>query len=66
MKTRILSKKNTQQILKNLKHNGIKVEKVDGGFYKCYDENTKVFSAMIGRNDYLCRFNPDYFNEESA
>ena len=37
MKARILSKKITQQILRNLKHNNYEVEKVDEGFYKCYD-----------------------------
>tara|TARA_R100000951_G_scaffold33631_1_gene28467 strand:+ start:2650 stop:2877 length:228 start_codon:yes stop_codon:yes gene_type:complete len=75
MKARILSKKITQQILRNLKRNGIEVEKVDEGFYKCYDYTLNdnyevvkepVFYAMIGRKDYLCRFNPDYFNEESS
>lgn len=62
MKARILSKKITQQILRNLKHNGIKVEKITDGFYKCYDGKTEVFSAMIGRYNYLCRFNPLYFS----
>jgi len=75
MKARILSKKITQQILRNLKHNGIKVEKVDEGFYKCYDytldDNHEVvkepvFYAMIGRKDYLCRYNPLYFDKETS
>ncbi|MDB4331326.1 hypothetical protein N9987_00305 [bacterium] len=75
MKARILSKKITQQILKNLKHNGIKVEKVDEGFYKCYDYylddnheviKEEVFSAMIGRDNYLCRYNPLYFDKETS
>lgn len=73
MKTRVLDKKVTQQILRNLKKNGIKVEKVSEGFYKCYDsfldENhevvkEEVFSAMVGRNNYLCRYNPNYFDNK--
>jgi hypothetical protein len=73
MKARVLGKKVTQQILRDLKKNGIAVKKVTEGFYKCYDsfldENhevvkEEVFSAMVGRNNYLCRFNPDYFGNE--
>lgn len=62
LKVRILTKKNTQGILKDLRNNGIKVEKITEGFYKCYDGKTEVFSAMIGRYNYLCRFNPLYFS----
>jgi len=73
MKAKILSKKITQQILRTLKRNNYEVEKVDEGFYKCYDYTLNdnyevvkepVFYAMIGRNDYLCRCNPLYFDKE--
>ena len=70
MVARIWTKKETQQTLKELRHNGYKVEKIHTGFYKAWDvegyiiPNELVFSALLMRNGYICRLNPDYFDAE--
>lgn len=63
MKVRFWSKKYTQKTLRELRKWGYTVNKVHDGFYKAYLDDVLVFSALVGRNDYMCRLNPEFFSE---
>jgi len=66
MKVRLWSKQYTQSVLKDLRKKGFEVKKENDGFYKAFDNDIEVFSCLLGRNDYICRLNPDYFDTESS
>ena len=71
MKVRKWSKKNVQQALKSLRScRGSKGQRLfrehkKNGIYEMFSnkDNTLVFSAMIGRSDYLVRFDTRLFKK---
>lgn len=59
--SRLLSKKQTQSVLAQLRQAGFIVTKPNG-IYTATDTNgTEVFRALIGSNGYLCLYNPSIF-----
>jgi len=64
MTTRMLTKPQTQEILRDLRKSGYKVTKKSSGFYKVYDGDEEVFAAMVGHNGYLIRYKQGLFQEE--
>lgn len=60
MVTRLFSKKQTQAVLKDLKHAGYIVNKEQGRYLVYIDEHSNsglpVFSAYIGTRGYLVRY----------
>lgn len=61
MKTFIAPKRDTQEMIKALRHAGLTVDKLDAG-YECIGINGDViFKAMIGNDGYLIRTVDDLF-----
>lgn len=61
-KSQIFSKKQTQRVLKDLKHEGYTVKK-ESGMYSVYVSNLlgdkRVFVAMPGTRGYLVRYDEE-------
>ena len=68
MKTIVLSKPETQRLIKNIRSTGLKVEKIPNG-YKCQaklkstGEYDLLFQAMTGRNGYLIRYQEEFLTK---
>jgi hypothetical protein len=63
MIARVVSKKNTQAMIKALRAAGLTVSKISSG-YECFGGSTGellLFRAMIGNNGYLIRMRADLF-----
>ena len=54
MISRIIAKKDTQEMIKALRAAGLTVTRLDSG-YECYHNEKLVFKAMQGNNGYLVR-----------
>ena len=63
MMPKIWTKKHTQKTLRKLRKWGYDVQKIHDGSYKAYLNDTLVFSALRGRNSYICRLNPEFFEK---
>ena len=61
MISRVWSKKQTQQTIKDLRTNGYDVEKLSNGYEVKLDGNL-IFKAMIGNNSYLIRYDANLFS----
>lgn len=62
MTTKIWSKRQLQDTLKQLRDMGFPVEKLDAGYRLCDRHGREVFRAMRGRSGYLVRHHPDLFS----
>lgn len=63
MVARVVSKRNTQAMIKALRAAGLTVSKINSG-YECIGGSTGellLFRAMIGNNGYLIRMREDLF-----
>ena len=60
MISRIISKKETQLMLKSLRDAGLNVTKLAGG-YECISNGVLLFKAMNGHHAYLVRMNSNLF-----
>lgn len=58
MTTKLFSKPQTQQVIKNLRRSGYIVEKTPSGIYECKLFNELLFAAMPGTRGYLVRYDP--------
>lgn len=56
MTTKVMSKKQTQQIIKDLRHAEYTVTKDKFGKYDCLLDEVKLFTAMPGIRSYLVRY----------
>lgn len=65
MSTHIWTKKETQQTIKQLRAEGITVNKIDDGFYKAFVNDIQIFSALIGHYGYLVTLNNDFLGVEN-
>lgn len=55
MVTKVFSKPQTQQVIKDMRSAGYTVDKLDGG-YECKLYGNLIFKAMIGNRGYLIRY----------
>ncbi len=62
MTTKLFSKKQTQQVVKDLRHAGYNVKRIPSG-YACVFEKEVIFKAMIGSRGYLVRYNDRLLQE---
>jgi hypothetical protein len=62
-KTQLFSKKQTQRVIRDLKHEGYTVKKDSGGLYNVYVSNLpgdkRVLVAMPGTRGYLVRYDEE-------
>jgi hypothetical protein len=73
MITRLIAKKDTQQMIKALRSAGLVVNKDSLGLYRCVitkktdggDLTTKLFTAMPGRSGYLVNMRADLFEAQA-
>lgn len=64
MTTKIMSKAQTQQIIKDLRAAGYPVRKVSDGHYRlALKSGRELFEALIGTRAYLVRFDPELLTE---
>ena len=61
MITRIVSKKETQKMIKALRDAGFPVQKLDAGYQLVTKDDVTLFKAMNGNNGYLVRMVEDLF-----
>lgn len=60
MISRVISKPETQKMIKALRASGLTVDKINNG-YECKHINGYIFKAMNGNNGYLVRMASDLF-----
>mgnify|MGYP003632724465 CR=1 FL=1 len=60
MISRLISKPNTQAMIKALRSAGLTVDKLSAG-YECKQGDTLLFKAMNGSRGYLVRMQPNLF-----
>ena len=68
MTSKVWSKKQTQQTIRDLRKAGYDVVKQSEGFYKCEivndaGQSVSIFTALIGHNGYLVKHHPKLFGE---
>jgi len=62
MMSKIVSKKDTQLMIKALREANLKVSKINNG-YECFNKkNVLLFKAIKGKNNYLVRMKDNLFN----
>ena len=59
--SQVIDKPTLQKMLKALRHAGLNVEKLDGGYSVTTREGTEVLKAMNGSQAYLCRYAENLF-----